>query len=67
MAPITKLTCKSKAFEWTIECHKAWEIIKVQYVHAPIMIAIHWDLKFHGHTKVSNLAWEQCWFRISCR
>jgi hypothetical protein len=25
MAPITKLTCKSKAFEWIIECHKAWE------------------------------------------
>jgi hypothetical protein len=38
MAPITKLTCKYKAFEWIVECHTTWEKNKVQYVHAPIMI-----------------------------
>ncbi len=28
MAPITKLTRKTKIFIWTKECQKAWELIK---------------------------------------
>jgi hypothetical protein len=28
MAPITKLTKRTKTFLWTKECQKAWELIK---------------------------------------
>jgi hypothetical protein len=31
------------------------EAIKNQYMDAPILLASHWDLKFHVHTNVLNL------------
>jgi hypothetical protein len=34
----------------------AWESIKKKYMDVPILIAPTWDLEFHAHTYVSNLA-----------
>ncbi len=36
MAPIIKLTRKTKTFLWTKECKKAWKLIKQKYIEAPI-------------------------------
>jgi hypothetical protein len=53
MAPITKLTKKTKTFLWTKECQKAWELIKQKY---QILISPNWQVEFHVHTYVSLLA-----------
>ncbi len=42
MAPITKLTKKTKIFFWTKECQKAWELIKHKYIETPILISPNW-------------------------
>jgi hypothetical protein len=39
MAPIIKLTIKTKTFIWTEECQKSWELIKQKYIEAPILIS----------------------------
>jgi hypothetical protein len=39
MAPITKLTKKTKTFLWTKECQKAWELIKQKYIETLILIS----------------------------
>jgi hypothetical protein len=56
MAPITKLLIKVEMFEWTNECQIAWEDIKNQYIQAPILININWELEFHVHIDASQLA-----------
>jgi hypothetical protein len=56
MAPITKLLIKVEMFEWTNECQIAWEDIKNQYIQAPILININWELVFHIHIDASQLA-----------
>ncbi len=40
MAPITKLTRKTKTFLWIEECQKAWELIKQKYIEALILISL---------------------------
>ncbi len=54
--PITKLLCKTKVFAWTIECQETREAIKLRYLDAPILVAPKWDMEFHVHTNVLNLA-----------
>jgi hypothetical protein len=39
MAPIIKLTRKTRNFLWTEECEKAWEYIKQKYIEALILIS----------------------------
>ncbi len=56
MAPITKLTRKTKTFLWTEECQKAWELIKQKYIEASILISPNWQVEFHVHTNASLLA-----------
>jgi hypothetical protein len=55
MAPITKVLQKIKAFEWIVECQRAWEKIKQHYMDAPILISPHCDIESHVHTNASNL------------
>jgi hypothetical protein len=49
LAPITKLTRKTKTFLWTKECQKTWELIKQKYIEALIIIPSNWDMEFHVH------------------
>jgi hypothetical protein len=35
-----------------------WKAIKKKYVDAPVLVAPKWDMEFHIHTNVSNLAVE---------
>jgi hypothetical protein len=56
MAPITKLFKKAEVFEWTAKCQIVWEDIKNCYIQAPIFINPNWELEFHVHTYVSQLA-----------
>jgi hypothetical protein len=56
MAPITKLTRKTKTFLWIKECKKAWELIKYKYIEALILISPNWQMEFHVHTNASLLA-----------
>lgn len=58
MAPITKFLCKIEVFPWNVECQEVWEAIRQRYVDAPISIAPKWDMEFHVHTNMSNLAIE---------
>jgi hypothetical protein len=55
MAPIIKLTKKTKPFFWTKECLKAWELIKQKYIEALILISPKWQLEFHVHIDASLL------------
>jgi hypothetical protein len=55
MAPITKLTKKTKNFLWTKECQKAWELIKQKYIETPILISPNWQVEFHVHIDASLL------------
>ncbi len=56
MAPITKLTKKTKTFLWTEKCQKAWELIKHKYIETPILISPNWQVEFHVHKDTSLLA-----------
>ncbi len=56
MVPITKPFCKIEVFTWIAKCQEAQEAIKQRYLDAPILITPKWDVKFHIHTNVSNLA-----------
>jgi len=56
MAPITKLLQKIETFKWTAECQQAWKEIKQEYMDALILISPHWDIEFHVHIDVFNLA-----------
>ncbi len=55
MAPITKLTRKTKTFLWTKECQKVWELIKHKYIETLILISPNLQVKFHVHIDVSLL------------
>ncbi len=55
MAPIIKLTKKTKTFLWIEECQKAWELIKHKYIKALILISPNWQVQFHVHIDVSLL------------
>ncbi len=55
MAPITKLTKKTKTFLWTKECQKAWELIKQKYIETPILISPNQQVEFHVHIVASLL------------
>jgi hypothetical protein len=54
MAPIIKLTRKTKTFLWIEECQKVWELIKQKYIET-LMISPNWQVEFHVHTYVSLL------------
>ena len=56
MEPITQLTRKGEAFDWTTECENAYQYIKTQYQNAPIFIGVDWKLEFHVHTDASDIA-----------
>ncbi len=56
MAPIIKLTIKTKTFIWTEECQKSWELIKQKYIEAPILISPNQQMEFHVHIDASLLA-----------
>jgi primosomal protein N' len=56
MAPITKLTKKTKAFPWIEEYQKTWELIKNKYIKALILISPNWQVEFHVHISASLLA-----------
>ena len=56
MEPITRLTRKGEAFDWTTECKNAYQYIKTRYQNAPILIGVDWKLEFHIHTDASNIA-----------
>ncbi len=55
MAPIIKLTIKTKTFLWTEECQKAWELIKQKYIETSILISPNQQVEFHVHTNASLL------------
>ena len=56
MEPITRLTRKGEAFDWTTECENAYQYIKTQYQNAPILIGVDWKLEFLVHTDASDIA-----------
>ena len=56
MEPITQLTRKGEAFDWTTECKNAYQYIKTRYQNAPILIGVDWKLEFHIHTDASDIA-----------
>ncbi len=56
MAPITKLTKKTKNFIQTKECQKDWELIKQKYIETPTLISPNQQVEFHVHTDASLLA-----------
>ena len=56
MEPITRLTRKREAFDWTTECENAYQYIKTRYQNAPILIGVDWKLEFHVHTDASDIA-----------
>ena len=56
MEPITRLTRKGEAFNWTTECEQAYQYIKTRYHNAPILIGVDWKLEFHVHTDASDIA-----------
>ena len=56
MEPITQLTRKGEAFDWTTECKNAYQYIKTRYQNALIRIGVDWKLEFHVHTDASNIA-----------
>jgi hypothetical protein len=39
MAPITKVTKKTKNFLWIEKCQKAWEFIKHKYIETLTLIS----------------------------
>ena len=56
MEPITRLTRKGEAFDWTTECENAYQYIKTRYQNAPILIGVDWKLGFYVHTDASDIA-----------
>ena len=56
MEPITRLTRKGEAFDWTTKCKNAYQYIKTRYQNAPILIGVDWKLEFHVHTDASDIA-----------
>jgi hypothetical protein len=56
MAPITKVTKKTKKNLWIEECQKAWELIKQKYIETSILTSPNWQVEFHVHTYASLLA-----------
>ena len=56
MEPITRLTRKGEAFDWTTKCENAYQYIKTRYQNAPILIGVDWKLEFHIHTHASDIA-----------
>ena len=56
MEPITRLTKKGEAFDWTTECENAYQYMKNRYRNAPILIGVDWKLEFHVHTDASDIA-----------
>jgi len=55
-APLEQLFKKSKAFIWTLECDKAFAILKDKIVIAPILAFLNWNLEFHIHVYASGIA-----------
>jgi hypothetical protein len=55
MAPITKLTKKTKTSPWTKDCQNAWELIKYNYIEALILISPNWPVEFHVHIYICIL------------
>ena len=56
LEPITRLTRKGEAFDWTTECENAYQYIKTRYQNAPFLIGVDWKLECHVHTDASDIA-----------
>jgi hypothetical protein len=55
MAPIIKVTKKTKKILWIEECQKAWKFIKYKCIEASILISPNWKVEFHVHINASLL------------
>jgi hypothetical protein len=56
ITPLEKLLKKSEAFQWTVECDRAFDILKVKLSTAPILIYPNWEIEFHVHVNTLGIA-----------
>jgi hypothetical protein len=54
--PLTELTKKTKAFEWTNECEDAFQQLKAQFLKAPVLVMPDPEKLFFLETDVSLVA-----------
>ena len=54
--PLTTLLHKDVLYEWTPKHEQAFKDIKVQLIHAPILITPDWSKPFHLHVDASHYA-----------
>jgi hypothetical protein len=54
--PLAKLLKNSEAFWWTIECDKAFDILKEKLSTTPILIYPNWEIEFHVHVDASGIS-----------
>jgi len=54
--PLTALLCKEVTFEFTLECHDAFQQIKQALISAPIVQPPDWDLPFEVRCDASDCA-----------
>jgi hypothetical protein len=55
-APLEKLMKKFELFRWTLECDKAFDILKEKLSIAPILIFPNFEIEFHVHVDASGIA-----------
>ena len=53
--PMEKLLKKDAVFEWSLECHSSFNILKVKMASTPILIFPDWNKEFQIHVDVSSL------------
>jgi hypothetical protein len=56
LSPLEKLMKKFELFRWTLECDKAFDILKEKLSIAPILIFPNWEIEFHVHVDASGIA-----------
>jgi hypothetical protein len=56
IAPLEHLLKKSELFQWTLECDRAFEILKENLDTTPILIFPYWEKEFHVHVDASGIA-----------
>ena len=44
-----KLLKKDAVFEWSLECHSSFNILKAKMALAPILVFSYWNKEFHVH------------------
>ena len=47
--PMEKLLKKDAVFEWSLECHSSFNILKAKMALAPILVFSDWNKEFHVH------------------